>query len=732
MASRMRAGGLRRGGARTGALIGDDLEGAEHVPLIAEEESMPTLEHKESIYQFMIYMPPIGRMKVQHYCTFPVVLAFVLFSTTLLIQASLTAIAGEKIWMDQVDFRHSIVQDWQPQEEGYLGQKMRKIRNLQGIKQIDDGLKQTGEKIRKVKKDYGADWLVTPHMGRKAETACCVGPECYGLPVKCCEANTTTSVAKEGSSFFQFMKPVARKKAKKGEEDSSTDAGRNNAFCKSNHDSLECTPPTSNMIEFWSELDVDGDGQWSMWEAKQDVANLGCRIGVPTEDMFRSACRGILKDAQDTNFSGGVPIHVPVYIEQHQFIPKAYFDWWAGLIRICEATDQNMCHALVAQGIFEALLNTSGKHHGGVRDLDSAVGYCQRILVDNGVCVAALPGTYVMHRSRLDSSCGKTHIVTSKDEYQNPFNKQDAMRVRKVTYSALDQFSSVHAMSFQFLLLMILVIWFTTLMDELNDIITLLDFCWSYPKDDSIPLLTPEMGQHIRRFQSYLNPPQPEDDDQVGVFHRLRSTAALSLSTLSDSVDSIVERGKVSPRGKAGGNGTLAVDSAEAARLPAPKRISGVHCAVLVIMAALRLVILIFMGIIGTSFLIMQHTHLDLLLNAVALAFIFDLDEFMYAFLISEDLKNEAYSMEPFEFTSSLPTTGWRAQVLKRHWWGLAITIIAVFIVWWNDVRNIYPVMEALECACLQTGPRCQSSLTKLDQTWWSDYWSSVSKLSAI
>merc|ERR1719284_486902 len=52
-----------------------------------------------------------------------------------------------------------------------------------------------------------------------------------------------------------------------------------------------------------------------------------------------------------------------------------------------------------------------------------------------------------------------------------------------------------------------------------------------------------------------------------------------------------------------------------------------------------RLFLAGYMTFVGTMFLLSNHTYIDLLLNAVALAFILELDEYLFACLVSEDTK---------------------------------------------------------------------------------------------
>lgn len=154
--------------------------------------------------------------------------------------------------------------------------------------------------------------------------------------------------------------------------------------------------------------------------------------------------------------------------------------------------------------------------------------------------------------------------------------------------------------------------------------------------------------------------------------------------------------------------------------------ISKVHATFVQAMVSVRVLILVFVACVGTVFLVSTDSYADLLMNAVALAFVLELPAFLYHVLIPDFEKRELHDAPPIAFPSSLRRLlNSMFGPLSQHFWGLFIfPLIAVVTVWWNTRFNILPTLEALECACYQSGPRCAAS-THLNKEWWDEYWNS-------
>lgn len=141
-------------------------------------------------------------------------------------------------------------------------------------------------------------------------------------------------------------------------------------------------------------------------------------------------------------------------------------------------------------------------------------------------------------------------------------------------------------------------------------------------------------------------------------------------------------------------------------------------------MVIVRALLLCYMAAAGVAFLITTYVYTDLLMNAVALAFVFELPEFLFAVLVGQAQQQECRNVQPLLHRTSLPDDqGVRGMLKSNNFWGLVLIPLLIFcIVHWNKVVNTGPIMEALDCACFGEGPRCSVG-GKLSQHWWDSYW---------
>lgn len=157
------------------------------------------------------------------------------------------------------------------------------------------------------------------------------------------------------------------------------------------------------------------------------------------------------------------------------------------------------------------------------------------------------------------------------------------------------------------------------------------------------------------------------------------------------------------------------------------KAFSRRHHGALIITALLRLVVLILLLGFGTWFCLSQTSYTELVLNAVALVFITEIDEiFCRIFLDSFDKKQIGmHDCEPLVYYGRVPhgDSTWLGWFYSNHCWGLfLVPLVATVVVlhWQATIRS--PIIEALRCACLQEGPNCAESLDN-QGAWWSHYW---------
>jgi len=638
---------------------------SETTPLQEASVYETTIAKSESVYTFMIYIAPLERKRYGHFMTHTTFLAFGLFALNVVLQVTLTFIAGSSILESQKSFVETLVDD----------------------------------KVAAVDLDHLADkqWGNVRGMFKKEDisTKCCPDASCYNTGVICCKKGTGTShrahthklrphhrANRTEESLIQALRgPHGSGGGGKGKKENDEDAVEqvSQALChrETKTGEIDCSPMSAAFVEYWDKLDVNKDGIWSLKEAQEDEANLGCQLGVPTEDIFRSACRGIEVDTKDSREFAlpGVKIaHPPKSVRDRRAIPLGFFRWWAGLVAICSSSDMAQCGKLVAEGIFDGTLNPSnGRVRGGVRDLNTAMSYCTRLLRTGGICEEVMPGTYVLYHARVKEKCGGP-IYSPGPRIANPYDPHDVMGTVSVTFETQETYNALSSPAFAFFLVLVIIMWFTNLTEECKDIINLADMCWNFPVDNIFPFMHPNTAHRMSvQLGSWVGTPEPELD-----------MGAKDIASISRP-----------------------------------------HHMTLLCMLMVRGILVTYMAYVGTLFLLMNHTYLDLLLNAVALAFVFDIDDFLYVQLVSEETKEELDGVNPIRFHSSQPNW-W---ILRKQVFGLLIVPIAAFIiVYLNEKYRQQPILEALRCMCEHEGEHCKDA-TSFDRHWWTRYWKETALL---
>lgn len=654
---------------------GSDSEGSdERAPLwpgLPARRPTATILHKDSVFSLVLFVPPLTRKKEGHYCTVPVVISLLLFAVTVTCQLSLTLIAGDYIREQSSSFKVSLIH-----HQDFL------TTALTPVDYLRDKVVHAGQKIA---------W-----SSPKVEE-CCNSAECIEL-YPCCGAVenefNTKGEATENSAKFLAGQSVRRAPELNVSRVKNIlnsfafgSSGGAAAVCRKGSDGImDCSPPSYAYLDAWHELDHNGDGAWTREEAEADRTNLGCRLGLSAKEFFNSAIRGIIKDARDTaDNSYAIPL-VPQSIEKRESIPIEYFEHFKGLVVVCTAFDMGRCGQLIKEGIFDGAFGLKSKAtRGGIHDLDSSLDFCQRMLRPNGICDQVLPHTYQIYRSRTHEKCGAPSFQVGA-KYINPYDQRDAMSIVDVSYGAYDQYVLGNQWRFQIFLAFILLIWYLTLVLELYRVIELVDMLINFKKADR------SSHSLLSRSELWL----PSSNSFVDM------QATLSLKTHDDDEKLIIED------------------------------LSHTHRIMCTIMVIIRIYLWFYMANVGTVFLLATFAYDDLLFDCVTLAFIFELPEFLYAFLISEELKDELRGAETTPFPTSLPQAGWKSNLMSRAVWGLLVIPLFVLLVcYYHCQNNIVLSLEALRCACYQAGPNCAAAY-RFNPAWWDQYWKDTFALAKL
>jgi len=317
-------------------------------------------------------------------------------------------------------------------------------------------------------------------------------------------------------------------------------------------------------------------------------------------------------------------------------------------------------------------------------------------LMPGGLCDRTLPVTYALQRQSLSNQCGRG-LYSAGPLYVNPHNERDSLRAVQVSYTKVNDYELVHTLTFRLFTTIMLVLWLVTLNKEAESVVTMSHFVIHYPSSEGEnPLRIP------RSYMSWV------------AFKR----------TMQDKWQSV--------RGWRSGAGRKSTFFGKPLARITIRDISPAHRITCWCVFTVRVVNLFYMLVVGIVYATCTHSYVDLLMNTVALAFVFELPELFYEWLVPEQIKETLSRAElaPFEdlgifsrstslFFIDLQEAKSRARFIQ----GLAlIPIICIAIVQMNDVLQTLPMLKVLRCACLQSGPECAVG-NYLNHEWFNAYW---------
>lgn len=435
-----------------------------------------------------------------------------------------------------------------------------------------------------------------------------------------------------------------------------------------------CVPHSVKFVHEWENLDTDGDGVWTLEEAKADKAHLKKKHhGVSPETIFNNVINGLRMNRLLTEHRGkNRTFYLPPDVDYARAIPRAYFNYWKGDAMICSLFDPNSCEAAAQAGIFKAALlpGRVSSDAKGIHDLDSAIQYCYRMLSEGGGCETLLPVDFKQNREQRWEMCGTGSFVEG-GKYTNPYAPEQSVHVLQTTYESVGTYERASSRLYLGFQILIIMLWLLAIIDEFRELIKFGEFLIMFPgiRSGSLGGVWNKGG---------------------GQAHSGRSSAT-NVNDDSYNIDGITRP----------------------------------HRLVLTIVFLLRLTVINILANFGTRFLLVETSYLNLVLNVLALTFVLSIDSMLFS-MVEKDVDNEIQSCKELVFETRMPSEGIFGYFLKKECWGLfLVPCLAVFLVLYIDYRDKEPLLRALKCTCEQAGSQCLDSASN-QATWWDHYWSGV------
>lgn len=610
----------------------------ETTPLV-DGRPIETIRADESLYSYVLFVPAVSHARTGKHCSLETQLGVFFFLLNLVLQVGLTWVVGNHVLEESTEWQGRLVNttDFFGNAHPEGGPDGDLVGAAAGI--FSGGLNSAESNVAKAV-ELAQRWAAAPKRKFRRREWDPLGSHAARHHK---EWEVVALGAKPGGGGGKGSRSV-----RQVQHGQTVEIENEVPLCLAlPNGTFTCSPPSLRFVNFWTMLDADGDGQWTEEEAQSDSAHLHNELGVRPGQVWRAAAHGL-------TMAWGEKLHLTWADVVANGISRPLFDWWAGDIMMCQFADVNMCTELAARGLFDGILDPSSPAAGkGLRDLNSAVDYCTEMLRDNGKCDKILPQTFTMYRKAREEQCGAV-ALSPGPLYEDPYNERDRLYTVQVNFSNVGKYYLASDRTYQVFLVLILMIWFISLIDELRELLKLTEFLWVFP-------------------------------DASKIAHEIEINV--------DCKTVIVEG------------------------------ITSMHRGLMAGVLVIRVLLLFYLCIVGTVFLINETDYLELLLNAVALAFIITIDEMLYAALARTKTKADLDNTEALTFPSSFPDKGFAGWVHRKDFWGLVvIPLLSVGIVALNYMHVTRPVLSALECACNQRGEHCLEAVSR-NHGWWDDYW---------
>eukprot|EP00746_Dinoflagellata_sp_MGD_P005943 gnl/MRDRNA2_/MRDRNA2_111530_c0_seq1.p1 gnl/MRDRNA2_/MRDRNA2_111530_c0~~gnl/MRDRNA2_/MRDRNA2_111530_c0_seq1.p1 ORF type:complete len:632 (-),score=111.84 gnl/MRDRNA2_/MRDRNA2_111530_c0_seq1:49-1944(-) len=245
------------------------------------------------------------------------------------------------------------------------------------------------------------------------------------------------------------------------------------ALCFMDKGNYSCAPPSIQLTGRWSELDVNGDGIWTLQEVEEQREQLRCKYGVNPVDVF-NVIINMLQERKDLiwlhpKIKSGTGIHLP------------YFTYAMGDLVMCGYRSKDMCGNLLKAGFFDGALKHGTSPRVG-NTAETALKYCHDLLEDGGKCERLLPSTYNVWKIQSNIECGNPSY--SKFVYRHP--KTDLRKsLLSVDYSVREEYELAQDPLFMLFKGVVIFTWMLAMLVEYREVIKIMTLCLRFPSAEA-------------------------------------------------------------------------------------------------------------------------------------------------------------------------------------------------------------------------------------------------------
>jgi len=341
-------------------------------------------------------------------------------------------------------------------------------------------------------------------------------------------------------------------------------------------------------------------------------------------------------------------------------IHKHYFDYARGDVIMCGYRNEDMCGNLLKRGVFDAPLKYGTSPRVG-KTIDSALEYCRTLLQPRGVCEKFLPSSYATWKTESVEQCSEPKY--SKFQYKHNGHVKSLL---EVDYAQRRKYENARTPVFQVYKGIIVGVWILLIVSQLRGVFKILSWVLMIPGEDALSSRSTE---------------EPNSHRSQGGTHKKKKHAGEPISG-----------------------------------------IDMMHRVTLMAVTLLRVFMLCVLMYVGLMFLARQTGYINLIMDGIALIFIIEVAEILYARVLRQEVRAKWEEHDPLWHT---PFGGrWMKQrpAVADIFWLLVVLGATVGFIVHLKATLVQPLYEALDCTCLSHGETCRES-SAFDFDFWTQYW---------
>jgi len=348
-------------------------------------------------------------------------------------------------------------------------------------------------------------------------------------------------------------------------------------------------------------------------------------------------------------------------VKSGKAIPKVYFTYIMGDIAMCGYRNADMCGNLLKRGVFDAALIHGTAPRVGTT-IRSALDYCHDLLDQGGMCERMLPSTYSTWKIESVQECQGPSF--SQFVYEDP-NSGSPKSLLQVDYNARQSYEVAQTLIFKTYKTIIIFLWILLIVHQLRDVCRTMGWAIQIPTAS-----------------------QEQLDEEAAKKKNARALKRERSEIRNDEIHSM----------------------------------SLGHRIALIIVNTLRVGMLALLLYVGLNFLGRQTDYIGLLMDGVALIFIVEVEEIVYARGLRREVRNQWEERAPIDLKKiGLPCLVGRPDITDVLWF-LLVAVMAVAFITYYTKNLVEPLYDALQCTCLSQGEMCHEAQI-FSSSFWDHYW---------